>query len=214
MGVFDGTCVRRGEPLTEGHTCVERALASPSGVPDDEVLAKYKLLENGQTGEQGDTLNFLRDSKLRTQQLKYLNLQRAKGLKWARENINFLKESGIAFPEVRSRSILVRHLRYEFREPTHCKWCEEALTAESLALTFDQSLYEGGSAEIENVVAICKQCFFHKGGFPQWFWAKLIGWLRQEGLLGVYRSYAATWAQKAAYREHWAAKYSRGRRRM
>ncbi len=212
MGMFDSICFRCGEPLHEGHTCGESALASPT--VEDEVLAKYELLEKERNKQSADNLKFLRDSKLRTQQLKYLNLQRAKGLKWARGNINLLQESGIAFPEVRSRSILVRHLRYEFCEPTHCKWCEEALTAESLALTFDRSLYEGGSAEIENVVAICKQCFFHKGAFPQWFWAKLIGWLRQEGLLEVYRSYAATWAQKAAYREHWAAKYSRGRRKM
>jgi hypothetical protein len=210
MGVFDGICVRCGRLLHEGQTCEELAVAYPS-VSDDEVLAKYELLENEQTSQQGDKLNFLRDSKLRTQQLKYLNLQRAKGLKWARENINLLQESGIAFPEIRSRSILVRHLRYEFREPAHCKWCGEALTPEILALTFDQSLYEGGSAEIENVVAICKQCFFHKGAFPQWFWAKLIGWLKQEGLLDDYRKYAATWARKAAYKRHWAAKYTKGR---
>jgi hypothetical protein len=170
--------------------------------------------------QSGDGLKLLRYSKLRTAQLKYLNLQRAKGIRAVRRTIAEMQNKGIepaqlpSLPEIRSRSILVRHLRHEFQEPTHCKWCEEALTAESLALTFDRRLEEGGSAEIENVVAICKQCFFHMGAFPQWFWAKLVGWLKEEGLLDVYRTHAATWARKAAYRKHWAAKYAKGRNKF
>jgi hypothetical protein len=208
--MHEGKCSGCGEPWQEGHTCGESAVASSS----DEVFATYDLLENNQNTQLGDNLKFLRESKLRTQQLKYLNLQRTKGLKRALGIINALSEAGISPPEVRSRSILVRHLRHEFREPTHCKWCDEALTADNLTLTFDKPLDEGGSAEIENVVAICKQCFFHKGMFPQWFWAKLIGWLKHEGLLEIYRNYAATWAQKAAYSKHWAAKYAKGRRKF
>jgi site-specific recombinase XerD len=53
-----------------------------------------------------------------------------------------------------------RMVVHMFREPTHCKWCADELTAETLALTFDELIQHGGDPNIENVVAICKYCFF------------------------------------------------------
>jgi hypothetical protein len=158
-------------------------------------------------------LRLLAESKLRTQQLKYLNHQRVKALKRLRDDISRCLKSGCdpancpQMPEMRSRSIRVSDLRYQFSEPSRCKWCEDDLTDKNLSLTFDVPIDQGGSPEIENVVAICTSCFFQKGIYPQNFWRELIGWLKEDRRrLETYRHYSPTWARSSAFRKHWASR--------
>jgi hypothetical protein len=174
-----------------------------------EFLEPPAVAKEGQ-GQKG--LRLLGDPKLRTQQLKYLNHQRAKALKRLRDDISRCLKSGRdaancpQMPEVRSRSIRVSDLRLKFNEPSRCKWCGDDLTDKNFSLTFDLPIDQGGSPEIENVVAICTSCFFHKGIYPQRFWRELIGWLKEDrGRLETYRHYSPTWARSSAFRRHWAS---------
>jgi hypothetical protein len=115
-------------------------------------------------------LRLLANSKLRTEQLRYLNHQRVKALRKLGDDISRCLKSGRdpadcpQMPEVRSRSIRVSDLRLRFSEPSRCKWCGDDLTDKNLSLTFDLPIDQGGSPEIENVVAICASCFFHLEG--------------------------------------------------
>jgi hypothetical protein len=158
-------------------------------------------------------LRLLAEPKLRTQQLRYLNHQRVKALRRLRDDISRCLKSGRdpancpKMPEVRGRSIRVRDLRLGFNEPSRCKWCGDDLTDKNLSLTFDIPIDQGGSPEIENVVAICTSCFFHKGIYPQKFWRELIEWLKEDRKrLETYRRYSPTWARSSAFRKHWASR--------
>jgi hypothetical protein len=176
-----------------------------------EFLEPPAVANEGQERERKG-LRLLADPKLRTLQLKYLNHQRVKALQRLRTDISRCLKSGRdpadcpQMPEVRSRSIRVSDLRLKVSEPSRCKWCGDDLTDKNFSLTFDVPIDQGGSPEIENVVAICTSCFFHKGIYPQTFWKELIGWLKEDRRrLETYRQYSPTWARSSAFRRHWAS---------
>ena len=140
----DGSLVPNAPPYTE---------AQEPEPNEESQESKPSVVTPASSPRHGSTW-LLADGKLRTEQLRYLNRQRCIGIRNWREVRKEALKGGAQLeelpvpPAVQGRSIRVCDLRYLFEEPTHCKWCRDRLTHETLMhWTFRRSHRTGEAAQ-------------------------------------------------------------------